>query len=235
MLRGGAAARPLCGVEGTRPGRSASVAGASPRYRGRHRRMTSPLPFLRWLPRDTQRVVPWRNGLGSTREVAIEPPDGSVEHGFRWRISQAGVVADGPFSAFPGIDRMLWLVRGDGLLLDVDGRELRLERRWQRVDFAGEVRVHARLLGGEVDDLNVMVRRGETRAAAAVHELGEGHSERIELGDGAHVVLCVAGVVTVFGGVLGAGDAVRCDGAIQGELLALDGEVAVLVASFAAA
>jgi hypothetical protein len=196
--------------------------------------MTSSRPFLRWLPRHVQRVVPWRNGLGSTREVAIEPPDGSVERGFRWRVSCAGVAADGPFSAFPGVDRTLWLVRGDGLLLDVDGREVRLERPWQRIDFAGEARMHARLLGGEVDDLNVMVRRADTRAESAVHQLGEGHTERLALADGVHVVLGLAGVVTVFGGVLGPGDAVRCDGAIQGDLLVLDGDAAVLVASFAA-
>src|SRR5690606_16282318 len=133
--------------------------------------MANALPFLTWLPRWTQRVVAWRNGLGSTREVAIDPLDGSVEQGFRWRVSCAGVAADGPFSRFPGVDRTLWLVRGDGLLLDLDGREVRLDQRLQRVDFAGEANVHARLLGGAVDDLNVMVRRGEVRADSSMHQL----------------------------------------------------------------
>lgn len=192
-------------------------------------------PFLRWLPRATQRVMPWRNGLGRTREIAIEPPDGSVEAGFDWRVSQAGVAADGPFSTFAGVDRTLWLVRGDGLVLSLDGREVRLERPWQRVDFAGEAAVQARLLGGAVDDLNVMVRRDAVRAETRILERGEGRTERLELGDGSHVLLGLVGTVTVFGGVLGPGDAVRCDGAITSELLVLDGDAAVLVATFVTA
>ncbi|MCB9876798.1 MAG: HutD family protein [Planctomycetes bacterium] len=195
-------------------------------------------PFLTWLPHHAQRVVPWRNGLGQTREVAIDPPDGSVERGFRWRVSCAGVAADGPFSVFPGVDRSLWLVRGDGVELDVDGRRVLLDQRWQRVDFAGEAPVHARLRGGPIDDLNVMVRRSDVLADAALLELSEGATAPLSLPAGQHVLLGLQGVATVFGGVLGGsaggGDAVRCDGAIAGELLAMDGAVVVLVVTFVA-
>ena len=197
--------------------------------------MTTARPFLRWLPRTAQRVVPWRNGLGRTREVAIDPPGGSVDGGFRWRVSCAGVAANGPFSTFAGIDRTLWLARGDGMVLSVDGSDVRLERPWQRVDFPGEAAVQARLLGGEVDDLNVMVRRDAVRAETRILERGAGETEPLRLGDGVHVLLGMTGVVTVFGGVLGPGDAVRCDGAITSELLVLDGDAAVLVATFVAA
>jgi uncharacterized protein len=192
----------------------------------------SRLPFLTWLPRHAQRSVPWRNGLGSTREVAIDPPDGSVDAGFRWRVSCAGVAADGPFSSFPGVDRSLWLLRGDGVELDVAGRTLRLEQPWQRADCAGEGPVTARLLGGPIDDLNVMVRRADVSTAAELHEVAEGATLPLALPAGQHVVLGLRGVLTVFGGVLGDGDAVRCDGAITGELLAMDGAVVVLVATF---
>jgi environmental stress-induced protein Ves len=188
-----------------------------------------------WLPRDAQRTVPWRNGLGSTREVAIEPVSGSVERGFDWRISRAGVANDGPFSSFPGIDRSLWLVRGAGLELRIDECSERLERPWQRVDFAGEAEVSARLLGGPIEDLNVMVRRGAVRAAAKIHELCDGAELPILWEAGSQVVLCLQGAVALLGGVLGAGDAVRCDGAGSCTLLALDGRPVVLVASFGAA
>ena len=184
------------------------------------------------LPRDRQRVVPWRNGLGSTREVAIEPADGSVERGFDWRISCAGVAADGPSSHFAGIDRSLWLVRGAGIELTVDGRHERLDRRWQRCDFAGEANVTARLLDGPIDDVNVMVRRGVVRAQAELHCLAEGSELPLSWGQGSHVLLCLGGTVTVVGGVLGSGDALRCDGAVRSSLLALDGEAGVLVTSF---
>lgn len=184
------------------------------------------------MPRDAQRVVPWRNGLGSTREVAIEPASGSVERGFDWRISLAGVSADGPFSSFPGVDRSLWLVRGAGLELCIDGHGERLERQWQRVDFAGESAVAARLLQGPIEDLNVMVRRSAVRAEAQIHELCDGAELPLAWGAGAHAVLCLRGVVTLLGGVLGSGDAVRCDAAGSIALLALDGRPVVLVVSF---
>ena len=94
---------------------------------------------LTWIRRHEQRVVPWRNGGGSTRQVAIAPPDGGLGTGFAWRVSVAGVAADGPFSALPGIDRSLWLLRGAGMDLDLDGELVRLDRPLQRLDFAGEV------------------------------------------------------------------------------------------------
>lgn len=191
-------------------------------------------PFLTWLPRTSQRTVPWRNGLGVTREVAIEPPDGSVDRGFLWRVSCAGVAADGPFSAFPGVDRSLWLVRGAGVDLDVEGRRVRLDRPWQRVDFAGESAVRARLVDGAIDDLNVMVRRAEVRADATLLRLTEGSTVPLSLSGSQHVLLCLQGVAAVFGGVLGEGDAVRCDGDGNGRLTARERPVVLLVATFRA-
>jgi environmental stress-induced protein Ves len=115
-----------------------------------------------------QRVMPWANGGGSTREVAIEPPDGSLASGFRWRISRAHVGSDGPFSHLPGVDRSLWLVAGNGMRLAVAGREVVLDRPLQRLDFAGETPIHAHLLAGPCDDLNVMTARGRLQAEVAV-------------------------------------------------------------------
>ena len=52
------------------------------------------------------RTTPWKNGGGSTTEIAVEPSGASLDT-FAWRISVARVAADGPFSEFPGIDRTL--------------------------------------------------------------------------------------------------------------------------------
>ena len=195
--------------------------------------MTAPLRCT-WLPRATQRVVPWRNGGGSTREVAIEPPDGSLAQGFTWRVSIAGVAADGPFSHLPGVDRTLWLLRGAGMALDVDGEPIRLERPLQRLDFAGERAVSARLLGGPTEDLNVMVTRALTSCRAEIVALQEGDTRHIELPDAQHLLLVLGGAAIVFGGVLGPGDAVRLDGAPRGDVLAADGRCTLLIASFTA-
>src|SRR5665647_2813187 len=55
-------------------------------------------------------VIPWRNGGGVTREVVAS--GGSDPQDFDWRISIADVSQSGPFSAFPGVDRVITLVEG---------------------------------------------------------------------------------------------------------------------------
>jgi environmental stress-induced protein Ves len=117
------------------------------------------------IPRDAQRLVPWKNGGGRTREVAIAE-DGLG--GFRWRVSVAEVDRDGPFSLFPGVDRTLWLLGGAGMDLSVDDATVRLVVAYRPFEFAGEARVTATLIDGPTQDLNLMVRRDRARAKAAV-------------------------------------------------------------------
>jgi len=104
-------------------------------------------------------ATPWKNGGGVTREVAAWPPGADLD-GFEWRISLAEIAADGPFSTFPGVDRVLTVIQGEGLLLTVDDRMLALDAASPPLDFPGEARVAARLTDGPISDLNVMVRRG---------------------------------------------------------------------------
>ncbi|MEJ2814913.1 HutD family protein [Caulobacter sp. CCG-8] len=108
-------------------------------------------------------ATPWKNGGGVTREVAAWPSGADLD-GFEWRISLAEIAADGPFSTFPGVDRVLTVIQGEGLLLTVDDRMLALDAASPPLDFPGEARVAARLTDGPISDLNVMVRRGAWRA-----------------------------------------------------------------------
>ena len=55
------------------------------------------------------RVMPWKDGGGSTTEIAIEPAGASLAEPFLWRVSSARVEASGPFSRFPGRARLLTL------------------------------------------------------------------------------------------------------------------------------
>ncbi|MSR38663.1 MAG: HutD family protein [Planctomycetes bacterium] len=147
---------------------------------------TPPHNTWRMIPSEKQRIVPWRNGEGETRQIAIEPPDATAASAFAWRISSAKITAKSPFSTFPNIDRSLWLLQGSGLLLFIAGQEVRLEKQFARVDFAGEAEVKCELLGGAVCDLNLMVDRTRYRAAATVVQ-NEQHEMR-----GAATVLVVA-------------------------------------------
>ena len=116
------------------------------------------------------RRVRWKNNGGWTTEIAREPGDSASD--FLWRVSIADIESDGPFSSFPGVDRDLLLLAGNGIELDIDGAPpLRLTERFQRVHFGGESNVDCRLLAGPTRDFNVMVRRDAVRAEVVARPL----------------------------------------------------------------
>lgn len=136
--------------------------------------------------------VPWKNGGGLTRDVAAWPP-GSGFDDFAWRVSMAEVRASGPFSSFPGVDRILAVLEG-GLRLTIDGAGVfDLSQETPPLSFDGAAPVHADLTAGPVLDLNVMTRRGA--AAARVERVSStvslpatpGARVVVALGDGVRV------------------------------------------------
>lgn len=113
--------------------------------------------------------MPWKNGGGETMEIAVEPPDASLA-AFGWRISLARVDRSGPFSRFPGIDRTLSIVQGEGLELAVEGYSpVTLGRDSEPFNFPGDTATIATLIRGPVMDLNVMTRRGLHRHTMERH------------------------------------------------------------------
>lgn len=111
------------------------------------------------------RATPWKNGGGSTCEIACWPPGAGLDD-FDWRASIATIAASGPFSEFPGVDRVIMLLDGDGVRLrSADGAiDHRLDRPWAPFAFPGERALDCERLGGASSDFNVMVRRGRLRA-----------------------------------------------------------------------
>ncbi|MCP4564867.1 MAG: HutD family protein [Bosea sp.] len=108
-------------------------------------------------------VMPWKNGGGTTTEIAVAP-EGASLNDFDWRISMAHVGQDGPFSSFPGIDRTLSVLTGAGITLAFgDGERIRLDRSSAPYPFAADRAVDGVLVDGPIDDLNVMSRRGRWR------------------------------------------------------------------------
>jgi len=104
--------------------------------------------------------MPWKNGGGSTVELAISPADAGLED-FAWRISTAQVAVDGAFSSFPGIDRSLAVLAGNGVCLQrADGQREMLLSGGAIAVFGGEEAISAHLLDGPITDLNLMTRRG---------------------------------------------------------------------------
>ena len=107
---------------------------------------------------------PWKNGGGSTVEIAVHPEGAGIDD-FEWRVSVADVRSDGPFSRFEGVDRILTLLSGGPLWLDFPDHAVRLEACTPPFAFAGETAVTGRLGAGPARDLNVMTRRSVWRAS----------------------------------------------------------------------
>jgi len=122
---------------------------------------------LRVLRAADRTAVPWKNGGGVTREIAVSPK-GATTDAFDWRVSLADVALDGPFSAFPGIARTLTVVEGEGMDLMVGGEHHIVDEPLWPHDFPGDLTTEGRLLDGPVVNLNVMYRRGCTQAETAV-------------------------------------------------------------------
>jgi environmental stress-induced protein Ves len=105
-------------------------------------------------------VMPWKNGGGSTTEIAIAPAGASLD-AFDWRISMARVASDGPFSKFAGIDRTLAVVEGLGIILSVGSNApVMLAGAPAQISFSGDIPASAWLIDGEITDLNIMTARG---------------------------------------------------------------------------
>lgn len=144
----------------------------------------------------------WKNGGGETREIVCWPPLSGLEH-FNWRASVATISADGPFSTFPGVDRTLVLLGGDGIRLKGPEIDEWVNTPLQTVDFSGDLEVQCGLLGGTSTDFNLMVRRGWARAVLSVV------TEPIELERVSHgLLLTVEGQWRVSGGTLRLGQGV---------------------------
>ncbi|WP_020651892.1 HutD/Ves family protein [Massilia niastensis] len=133
--------------------------------------MTVLIPFAGLSP------VPWKNGGGSTIEIAIGPPDAGFED-FDWRVSLATIAEDGAFSQFRGVDRTLALVEGHGMTLHIDGQAMLISEADPVASFDGASLVQAKLSRGPTTDYNVM-----TRSDLCYHQFGR----RILSGDSTFV------------------------------------------------
>lgn len=123
---------------------------------------------------------PWRNGAGTTRELAAATdPAGEL----LWRISVADLDRGSAFSTFPDTDR-LFVALGP-LRLTVDGAD-RVLQAGDQMRFDGEAAVTA-TVAAPTRALNVMTRRGRFHAEVTLHTRGSAAESpevvTVDLGD----------------------------------------------------
>lgn len=119
------------------------------------------------------KLVLWKNGAGTTKELyrLVDPDD---NENFLLRISMATVATSAPFSTFPGIDRILFLVSGNGMgLVFKSGKQMLMDKLFEPIEFPGEEEVSCRLIQGECLDFNVMVQRHKGKAQVQICSLDE--------------------------------------------------------------
>lgn len=148
---------------------------------------------MRRIRQSEFKTAAWKNGGGVTHEIARHD-DGDV---LVWRISLAEVAADGPFSLFAGLTRVLTVIEGAGVdLHSANGVLAALPL--VPVRFSGGTPIDGRLRDGPCRDVNLIF--DATRIAASASVLRPGGAGN------ATALLALAGDVRVGGMPLAPGD-----------------------------
>ena len=116
------------------------------------------------------RRATWKNGLGYTDEIAIYPESASLKAGdFVWRLSSARIEQASAFSSFPDHDRVLAVLSGQGIRLfhrfeEGEPEECMELPPFSAYDFPGDIQSRCELVNGAIQDLSVIIRKGEAEA-----------------------------------------------------------------------
>ena len=156
-------------------------------------------------------VTSWKNGGGLTRTLAISPLREAGFDNFDWRISIAEVASSARFSPFPGVDRVIILLDGAGMILQLDGLVHSLTEPFVPYAFSGDDVVRYRLVNGATRDFNVMTRRA--RAQADV-KIWQSKFQSHIIADAA-ILYCARGRCRIDSTQLHSGQALRVDRLIE--------------------
>jgi environmental stress-induced protein Ves len=109
------------------------------------------------------RRTPWKNSGGITIDIADAYAPGVAAGGWSgrlWRLGRTQIVEPGPFSDLSGYDRILTVIGGRGLVLEIaGGQALDVREPFRPVRFTGEDRITSRLEAGPVAVFNLMSDR----------------------------------------------------------------------------
>lgn len=112
---------------------------------------------------------PWRNGGGVTQELLAWP----AAEDWQVRISVARIDRNGPFSAYPGIERWFTVLQGEGVVLRFANRRALLSAGSEPIRFEGASAPDCDLLDGPTQDLNLMLRSSAGRGGMSIARAGD--------------------------------------------------------------
>lgn len=110
--------------------------------------------MIQILRASTYRNMLWKNGTGYTLELARQ--DNEALGTFDWRVSMADVTTSGAFSLFDGMQRVLTVLEGAGIILTMDDAVPQRLALQQSVAFSGSSKVSCELIDGPIRDFNLI-------------------------------------------------------------------------------
>lgn len=155
---------------------------------------------------------PWANGEGTTTEILRDNAprfgaEGDVDGDWSWRVSVASIDRPGPFSAFPGVERMTILIGPGSLDLRADGEVRHLEPGESTI-YPGTAEVAVQSISAPSRVLNVMLRSGRAHAEVGFLRFESARASLICPYDARLVAVVLEGECRVAGFDLGPLDAV---------------------------
>lgn len=179
---------------------------------------------MKLIRKSQYKRMPWKNGQGFTDEIAISPEGATFPlEPFIWRLSAATVSTVNTFSQFPGYDRWLAILKGDGLVLN--GKPL---RSGECVRFAGEDAVACAPTAGEVTDIGLIFDRAKVEARMEFGQLAPGLTTLELVGD-RHYVVCARGAFGYQKLQAGEGDTLEVMGSTAIPITVLSDTTAIVI------
>lgn len=154
-----------------------------------------------------QLKMPWKNRQGTTAQILISPKGASLDKlDFDYRLSSAPIKTAGPFSQFPGYQRILLPVSGAGFVLN--GHPY---ATFEAAHFSGDDETHCELLKKEVTDLGLIYH--PERISANVRVLNVPFPLTLTLeADKTYLCHLLSGELTVAGQAVGINETLVVNG-----------------------
>lgn len=166
------------------------------------------MSMLQIIKKSDYQVMPWKNAKGITSQIEIFPDTASLANqDFLWRISSATVGDCGPFSQFPGFDRYLAILQGDGLILNN-----KILKPKEVIPFQGDEQITGILINQPVIDLGLIFRRDAVTASMKFFEFQVNQLQEINLDHDINYIFCAQGLMAVSNQIVCEGDCLKIQG-----------------------
>ena len=135
---------------------------------------------LQHIPFDQFKAKSWKNGLGTTYDIALFPTDAN-HTSFELRFALSPIVEDNVFSAFPGVERVITPIEGGALRLEFDDTAAELAL-FTSLRFDSALTPMGKPTHGSIKVINVMARRNSWNIRSCeVTDQGEHETQHGEL------------------------------------------------------